>query len=92
MSNVLSQEEVDSLLKGVSSGEIETEPDSPESEDGVIAYDFTRQEQMLRNRMPSIGMVTERFPCLSLQVSTSFALIPSWDRASLSLTGVWFLV
>lgn len=61
MSNVLSQEEVDSLLKGVSSGEIETEPDSPESEDGVITYDFTRQEQMLRNRMPSFGMVTERF-------------------------------
>lgn len=61
MSNVLSQEEVDSLLKGVSSGEIETEPDSPEYEDGVIAYDFTRQEQMLRNRMPSFGMVTERF-------------------------------
>ncbi|MBE9580204.1 MAG: flagellar motor switch protein FliM [Proteobacteria bacterium] len=61
MSNVLSQEEVDSLLKGVSSGEIETEPDGPESEDGVIAYDFTRQEQMLRNRMPSFGMVTERF-------------------------------
>ncbi|MBN1843490.1 MAG: flagellar motor switch protein FliM [Deltaproteobacteria bacterium] len=61
MSNVLSQEEVDSLLKGVSSGEIETEPDSPESEDVVVAYDFTRQEQMLRNRMPSFGMVTERF-------------------------------
>ncbi len=61
MSNVLSQEEVDSLLKGVSSGQIETEPDSPESEDGVIAYDFTRQEQMFRNRMPSFGMVTERF-------------------------------
>jgi len=29
MSNVLSQDEVDSLLKGVKSGEVETETDTP---------------------------------------------------------------
>jgi flagellar motor switch protein FliM len=61
MSNVLSQDEVDSLLKGVSSGEIETEADTPQTEDGVIVYDFTRQEQMLRGKMPAFGVVNERF-------------------------------
>lgn len=61
MSNVLSQEEVDSLLKGVSSGEIETEPEEETPSDGVVAYDFTRQEQMLRGRLPGFGVVNERF-------------------------------
>ncbi|MBW2107911.1 MAG: flagellar motor switch protein FliM [Deltaproteobacteria bacterium] len=61
MSNVLSQEEVDSLLKGVSSGEIETEPEEESPSDGVIPFDFTRQEQMLRGRLPALGVVNERF-------------------------------
>lgn len=61
MSNVLSQEEVDSLLKGVSSGEIETEPEEEAPSNDVIPYDFTRQEQMLRGRMPALGVVNERF-------------------------------
>ena len=61
MSNVLSQDEVDSLLKGVSSGEIETEPEEEASSDNVIPYDFTKQEQMLRGRMPGLGIVNERF-------------------------------
>jgi len=61
MSNVLSQEEVDSLLKGVSSGEIETEPEEATPTDGVVVYDFRRQEQMLRGRMPTFGVVNERF-------------------------------
>ena len=61
MSNVLSQEEVDSLLKGVSSGEIETETPEEAPSDGVMLYDFTRQEQMLRGRMPALGRVNERF-------------------------------
>ncbi len=61
MSNVLSQEEVDSLLKGVSSGEIETEADTAESENSVIPYDFTRQELMFRGKMPALGVVNESF-------------------------------
>ncbi len=61
MSNVLSQEEVDSLLKGVTSGEIETETEEKVSSDGVVRYDFTSQEKMLRGRMPTIGVINERF-------------------------------
>jgi len=61
MSNVLSQEEVDSLLKGVTSGEIETETEEEVPSDGVIPYDFTRQEQMLRGRLPTLAVINERF-------------------------------
>ncbi|NVM23042.1 MAG: flagellar motor switch protein FliM [Desulfobacterales bacterium] len=61
MSNVLSQDEVDSLLKGVSSGEIETETDMPPPEDGTIQYDFTRQDQIIRGRMPTLEILNGRF-------------------------------
>jgi flagellar motor switch protein FliM len=61
MSNVLSQEEVDSLLKGVTSGEIETETEEEVTSDGVMPYDFTRQEQMLRGRLPTLGVINDRF-------------------------------
>lgn len=61
MTNVLSQEEVDSLLKGVTSGEIETETEEEVPSDGVVSYDFTRQEQMLRGRLPTLGVINDRF-------------------------------
>jgi flagellar motor switch protein FliM len=61
MSNVLSQDEVDSLLKGVSSGEIEIETDTPSAEHGIVAYDFTRQEPTLRGQVPTLDMANNRF-------------------------------
>jgi flagellar motor switch protein FliM len=61
MSNVLSQDEVDSLLKGVSSGEIEIETDSPQGDQGVMPYDFARQEQTLRGHVPTLDMANNRF-------------------------------
>jgi flagellar motor switch protein FliM len=44
MSKVLSQEEVDALLKGLVDGEIETEASQVEHGD-VTTYDFTSQER-----------------------------------------------
>jgi flagellar motor switch protein FliM len=61
MSNVLSQDEVDSLLKGVSSGEIEIETNAPQPDENAVAYDFTRQQQTLRGRLPTLDMVHNRF-------------------------------
>jgi flagellar motor switch protein FliM len=61
MSNVLSQEEVDSLLKGVTTGEVETETGNVMPEDNTIRYDFTRQDQIIHARMPTFEVVTGRF-------------------------------
>jgi flagellar motor switch protein FliM len=61
MSNVLSQDEVDSLLKGVSSGEIEIESDTPHGDHGAAAFDFTRQEPTLRGQVPTLDMANDRF-------------------------------
>jgi flagellar motor switch protein FliM len=58
MEDILSQEEVDALLKGISEGEVETE--KVEEVSGVKVYDFTGQEKIVRGRMPSLDIANER--------------------------------
>jgi len=62
MSEILSQEEVDSLLDGLDSGEIETEKyvEKPEPGEGIAAYDFTSQDKVVRARMPTFDVINER--------------------------------
>lgn len=61
MSQVLSQEEVDALLNGLSDGEIETATDEIEDQSGIRKYDLTSQDRIARGRMPTLEMATERF-------------------------------
>ena len=61
MSDVLSQDEVDALLKGVQSGEIGTEEAKQKIVSGTRAYDLTSQERIVRGRMPGLEMANERF-------------------------------
>jgi flagellar motor switch protein FliM len=58
MEDILSQDEVDALLKGISDGEVETE--KVEEAAGVKSYDFTGQEKIVRGRMPSLDIANER--------------------------------
>lgn len=62
MSEILSQEEVDSLLDGLDSGEIETEKnvEKPEPVEDIVAYDFTSQDKVVRARMPTFDVINER--------------------------------
>lgn len=60
MNKVLSQDEVDALLRGVSSGDIETES-SRGPEEAVKSFDLTSQERIIRGRMPGLEMANERF-------------------------------
>jgi len=58
--NVLEQEEVDALLKGVDDGQVSTS--SPADEPGVVrSYDFSREMRIVRGRMPTLEMINERF-------------------------------
>jgi flagellar motor switch protein FliM len=57
--DILSQEEVDALLRGVS-GETDQAPVEQESA-GVRLYDIGRQERIVRGRMPTLELVNERF-------------------------------
>lgn len=61
MSDILSQQEVDSLLKGITKGEIETETDTPASADDTVSYDFSSQDRIAQGRMPTLEVVNGRF-------------------------------
>ncbi len=59
MSEFLSQEEVDALLKGVT-GEVDEAPEA-ESTDGPRPYNLATQERIVRGRMPTLEIINERF-------------------------------
>jgi flagellar motor switch protein FliM len=61
MNKILSQDEIDALLKGVQSGEVEAEAEAAPGEAGVRAYDLTSQERIIRGRMPGLEIANERF-------------------------------
>ncbi len=57
---ILTQDEVDALLSGIS-GDAE-QGDAPAAlESGVRAFDLANQERMIRERMPTLEIVGERF-------------------------------
>ncbi|RJQ13398.1 MAG: flagellar motor switch protein FliM [Nitrospiraceae bacterium] len=58
---ILSQDEVDALLKGVASGEIDTDEARDKIIGGVRPYDFTSQERIIRGRMPGLEIANEGF-------------------------------
>ncbi len=58
--DLLSQEEIDALLHGVDSGDVETSAD--QDADGTArAYDFASQDRIVRGRLPTLEMINERF-------------------------------
>ncbi len=63
MAQILTQDEVDALLKGVVGGEIETETelaDEVEGE-GPQSFDFGAQDKVIRGRMPTLDAINDRF-------------------------------
>lgn len=71
MSEILSQDEVDSLLAGLDSGDVEAETEAVEQDvDGVIAYDFTSQDKVVRARMPTFDVINEK---LSREIRASMS-------------------
>ncbi|MBM5572820.1 MULTISPECIES: flagellar motor switch protein FliM [Deefgea] len=57
--DILSQEEVDALLRGVTGEEDDGEDDIDPS--AVRNYDIGRQERIVRGRMPTLEIINERF-------------------------------
>ena len=67
MNEHLSQDEIDALLNGVDSGEVNTVPDRL-ADGEAVAYDLGSQDRIIRGRMPTLDMVNERF-VRSLRIS-----------------------
>lgn len=59
--DLLGQNEIDALLKGMGGGDIETENDTSGTQAGVKAFDFTNQERIVRGRFPALDVIAERF-------------------------------
>ena len=76
MSQVLSQDEVDALLTGISGGEIETETDKSPDTSGMNVYDLTSQEKVIRGRMPVLELINDRFARLVRSSLSSFLRKP----------------
>lgn len=63
----LSKEEIDTLLNGVDSGDVNTTPDVIAPED-VEPYDLGSQDRITRGRIPTLDIINERF-IRSLRIS-----------------------
>ena len=57
---ILTQDEVDALLQGISGESDALAPETP-SEGGVRSYDLVNQDRMVRERMPALEIINERF-------------------------------
>jgi len=59
---ILSQDEINSLLRGLSEGEIEKEDvESKDLASGIKKYDLASQERIIRGRMPTMELIHDRF-------------------------------
>ena len=61
VNDLLSQDEIDALLHGVSSSDIDTGADDDLEDGEAREYDFTTQDRIVRGRMPTLEMVNERY-------------------------------
>ena len=61
MSQILSQEEVDALLRGIAGGDVDTAPEEVGELSDVAIYDLTSQDRIIRGRMPTLEMTNEKF-------------------------------
>lgn len=89
MSEVLTQEEVDSLLNGLSAGKVESAAVAPEEVEGVAKYDFARQEKVIRGRLPTFEVINERF-AREVRSTLSVLLQTNVDISSESLDTLKF--
>ncbi len=72
MEKILSQEEVNALLKGIETGDVATA--APQADEGGCRqYDLTSHERVVRGRMPTLEIISERFSRI-FQVSMSAML------------------
>lgn len=61
MNQVLTQDEINALLRGLSDGEIEQETYEEVPQEGVRQYDLASQERIIRGRMPTMELIHDRF-------------------------------
>ncbi len=61
MNDILSQDEIDILLNGVDSGEVDTNADDMPTDGEARSYELGSQDRIIRGRMPTLDMINDRF-------------------------------
>ncbi len=61
MNQVLTQDEINALLRGLSDSDVETDTFEDHQEEGVRKYDLASQERIIRGRMPTMELIHDRF-------------------------------
>lgn len=59
--DILSQDEIDALLHGVTAGDVGTGGGTEGADGDLSPYDFASQDRIVRGRMPTLEMINERF-------------------------------
>jgi len=72
MEKILSQEEVNALLKGIDNGDVSTTA-APADDRSPQNYDLTSHDRVVRGRMPTLEIINERFTRI-FQISMSATL------------------
>jgi len=60
VSDLLTQDEIDALLHGVDDVEDDNDDSGP-GDAGVLSFDFSSQDRIVRGRMPTLELINERF-------------------------------
>ena len=61
INDILTQDEIDALLHGVNSGDVDTNDTGNVNDGEARQYDFASQDRIVRGRMPTLEMINERF-------------------------------
>lgn len=61
MNQVLTQDEINALLRGLSDNDVETDSFEGAQQEGTRKYDLASQERIIRGRMPTMELIHDRF-------------------------------
>jgi flagellar motor switch protein FliM len=61
INDILTQDEIDALLHGINTGDVDTDDGGNVNDGGVRKYDFASQDRIVRGWMPTLEMINERF-------------------------------
>jgi flagellar motor switch protein FliM len=61
MNQVLTQDEINSLLRGLSEGDVERDDVEMEDQPNAKKFDLANQERIIRGRMPTMELIHDRF-------------------------------
>lgn len=89
MDKVLDQDEIDALMKGMASGDVDTLPKEASPPAAVAPYSFGAHERVVRGRMAALDIIHDRFVKL-LAVTLSRTLHRPLDLAIKNIETVKF--